>query len=245
MFIELLDTLRCVQPHEDAWLVGSFDELVDRHVIRGTLGCPVCSAEYPVRGGVVDFRPDDERAGEPADASDAAAFAAAGGIDAYPSLAATDVYRVADKLGEAAMPDDSAAVRLAAMLGLAEPGGIVVLMGHWTSSAPALEALTPGAQFLLVNPATPVFPFASAVRTREVLPIASGAVRAVAYDSAGNESITATQAARVIRQGGRLVAPATESLPEGVSELARDATQWVGERQADAGGPVLRLTRRK
>jgi uncharacterized protein YbaR (Trm112 family) len=55
MFIELVDALRCPRPHEESWLVVSAERLVARHILEGTLGCPVCKAEYPVHDGVVDF----------------------------------------------------------------------------------------------------------------------------------------------------------------------------------------------
>lgn len=56
MFIELVDALRCPVPHEEGWLVAASTRMEARHIVEGTLGCPVCSAEYPVRDGVVDFR---------------------------------------------------------------------------------------------------------------------------------------------------------------------------------------------
>ena len=55
MFIELVELLRCTRAHEESWLVASIDELRDRSIIAGRLGCPVCSAEYPVVRGVADF----------------------------------------------------------------------------------------------------------------------------------------------------------------------------------------------
>jgi uncharacterized protein YbaR (Trm112 family) len=55
MHVELVELLRCVQPHEDIWLVASVDRMEDREIISGTLGCPVCHAEYPVRNRVVFF----------------------------------------------------------------------------------------------------------------------------------------------------------------------------------------------
>ena len=55
MFIELIDALRCTGAHEESWLVGAFDEVRDRDVIRGRLGCPVCRAEFPIEGGIVHF----------------------------------------------------------------------------------------------------------------------------------------------------------------------------------------------
>lgn len=55
MFIELIDVLRCTRPHEESWLVGAFDEVRDREVVRGRLGCPVCHAEYEIVDGIVRF----------------------------------------------------------------------------------------------------------------------------------------------------------------------------------------------
>jgi hypothetical protein len=56
MFIELVDALRCPVPHEESWLVASATRMEFRHLVEGTLGCPVCRSEYPVHRGVVDFR---------------------------------------------------------------------------------------------------------------------------------------------------------------------------------------------
>lgn len=55
MFIPLVDVLRCARPHEETWLVATIDHAEDRDIIDGTLGCPTCLAEYPIRDGVVMF----------------------------------------------------------------------------------------------------------------------------------------------------------------------------------------------
>jgi hypothetical protein len=55
VFIELIDLLRCVNPHADSWLVASFRNITDRFVLEGTLGCPICSSQYEIAGGVADF----------------------------------------------------------------------------------------------------------------------------------------------------------------------------------------------
>ncbi len=57
MFIEAIDKLRCIQPHEDSWLVAKFVEMRDRDFWEGELGCPICEARYPVRNGIVYFAP--------------------------------------------------------------------------------------------------------------------------------------------------------------------------------------------
>jgi uncharacterized protein YbaR (Trm112 family) len=55
VFIELVDDLRCPRPHDQTWLVASADRTEGRDIIEGTLGCPICRAEYPIREGVVWF----------------------------------------------------------------------------------------------------------------------------------------------------------------------------------------------
>ena len=55
MFIPLVDILRCVNAHEETWLVASIERADDRFIIDGTLGCPTCLAEYAIRDGVVYF----------------------------------------------------------------------------------------------------------------------------------------------------------------------------------------------
>ncbi len=55
MFIPLVDSLRCIAPHEDTWLVASIDRAEERDIRHGFLGCPVCLAEYPIRDGVAYF----------------------------------------------------------------------------------------------------------------------------------------------------------------------------------------------
>jgi hypothetical protein len=55
VFIELVELLRCIREHDESWLVASIEELSDRSISRGRLGCPICHAEYPVVEGVADF----------------------------------------------------------------------------------------------------------------------------------------------------------------------------------------------
>ena len=55
MFVDQLDLLRCTNPHRDANLVATATRTVDRRIVEGVLGCPVCSAEYEIRSGTVWF----------------------------------------------------------------------------------------------------------------------------------------------------------------------------------------------
>jgi len=84
MFIELVETLRCPTPHEESWLVLAADRITARHVVAGTVGCPVCKAEFPIREGVVDFRRGPHAPTtptQPADAEQAMRLAAFLGLD--------------------------------------------------------------------------------------------------------------------------------------------------------------------
>ena len=55
MFIEITEYLRCPASHDPAWLVLAPARMAGRHVVSGTLGCPVCKAEYPIADGIVRF----------------------------------------------------------------------------------------------------------------------------------------------------------------------------------------------
>lgn len=215
MFIELVDSLRCVQPHEDTWLVATFDRMENRRVVEGALGCPTCRASYPIRAGVVWLGAVPAQA-TPADDPPAA-------------------HPVADE-----------AMRLAALLDLREPGMRALLAGAHGAVAHALVGATQ-AELLVIDPPASVTPGdgVSIVRTGGRLPLAAASMRAVALDERSAVAPGAIEAAvAALRDGGRLVAPATVPVPASVTELARDARQWVAERDARPSAPVqLRVMR--
>jgi len=97
MFIELTDQLRCPAEHAESFLVLIPDVMEGRQVLRGTLGCPVCHAEYRIDDGVADFggtAPPGRRAGGSASRPDA------GGLLAF--LALQGPGGVVGLVGEAA-----------------------------------------------------------------------------------------------------------------------------------------------
>lgn len=55
MFVELIEHLRCPADHEESGLVAAATKTEARHIIEGTLGCPVCGAEYPIRETAAEF----------------------------------------------------------------------------------------------------------------------------------------------------------------------------------------------
>jgi len=216
MFIELVDSLRCVEPHEDTWLVASVSRMNGRHIMTGMLGCPLCRREYPIRDGVAWFAGRSEGA-EPADLT---------------------------RPAEAADPE--LVTRAAALLGLSDAGGIVVLGGHWVDCANPLAELGPAHVIILdALPPSGSAQEVSAVVIGDRLPFAPGTVRGVALGTPSSTPARVASAAQVLRPRGRLIAPAAVDRPAEVTELARDAADWVAERGATASPPIpLRSARR-
>ena len=213
MFIELVESLRCPRPHEFTWLVASTLEMAGRDIRRGLLGCPSCSARYPIRDGVVDFQTRDGTTPIP---------------DSTP-------------LGNPA-GDPELATRVAALFDLTSPGGFVVLAGDWAHAAPALVALVEGVEVVVLNTTVALASGSgiSLARTDGSIPIRPGAARAIALDKRHAEQVDA--AARALRQYGRLVAPVEADVPSGLEELARDGREWVATKRLETteGVPLRR-----
>lgn len=198
------------------------DRFEGRYVDRGSLGCPVCRAEYPVDRGAADFR------------APAAASAARGApAPAGPGATATGVA-----------PSDQDVLRLRALLDLGEPGGIVVLAGAVTSLAAVLEDAV-DVTTLLINPGDAFERRAgrSVLLVERRVPLAAGSVRSAAVGADMAQPGILEGLALALRAGGRLVGPVGAALPPGMQELARDGSQWVAARMA---GPdaLVRLGRR-
>src|SRR5579862_8379652 len=105
-------------------------------------------------------------------------------------------YPIQEGIAYFAQPTDSGAVRretdvmrTAAMLGLTEPGGFIMLGGHWASTADAISELAE-ALVLVVNPPETIASAAERVSilyTGERLPIAAHALRAAAIDTPNDD----------------------------------------------------------
>lgn len=215
MYIELVDSLRCVEAHEDTWLVAAVTRMDGRHIVEGKLGCPICRREYPVRDGIGWFTD------EPGDRS-----------NNLPVVTST--------------ADEEQVARAAALLGVLDAGGILVVGGSWSGCADALAALG-AAHVVVLDAATPnaTAQEVSSLVVGDRLPFAAGAVRGVALRDEAASAARLAGAVTALRSKGRLVGPADLPVPEGVTELARDSEDWVAERLAVASPPVtLRSSRR-
>ncbi len=120
--------------------------------------------------------------------------------------------------------------RLAALLDLTAPARRVLLAGTWAQAADALQGATE-ARCVVLNAAAEAYrpgadaPDALTLSVGQPLPLGDGTLDGLAVD--GMHQSLLADAVRVLRAGGRLVAPATAPVPEGCRELARDAEQWV------------------
>jgi hypothetical protein len=147
--------------------------------------------------------------------------------------------------GAAALPpaDEAGVIRVGALLDLTDPSGWVLLEGETSAAGAALHALLDTAVVLL-NPPGPVPSGAElSVLYAPVVPFSEGLVRAAALSAEADQALTAS-VVRAVRPGGRIMGPASVTVPAGLDELARDARGWVAVRRPDAGAVPVTLSRR-
>jgi len=211
MHIEFIDLFRCPRPHEESVLVAVFERRDGRLLVDGWLTCPVCDARYRVAQGVAYF---SDPAGEEGVAR--APARATGGEDPDPAA-----------LSEAEEASD--ALRLGAMLGIPQSGGVVVLEGARAASAERLAQLT-GARVIVWNPIRAMADqdVVCTVFAAGAVPLAPGVASGVAIGSSGLSP--ASVPIGMLRQRGRLVLPSSAIIPPGFRELARDDVDSVSEK---------------
>ena len=213
MFTELVDTLRCVAVHDDAWLIAAADETEGRHIMTGVLGCPICHARYTIERGTADFIGD----GAPRVALD------------LPGLEPdTDAA-----LKLAAMLDVTDATGYVILMGrwsrLAAPLRDVVQVPILALNPPPDVEMGDGVSGIRSSIRVPVL-------TSSARSAALDATTASAH-----EVLLLQSAVHSVRAGGRIVGPASLAVPDDVTEFLRDEDHWVGAREG--GRPLLQLVR--
>jgi len=129
-------------------------------------------------------------------------------------------------------PQDDAAERIAAFLDLTGPGKIVLLAGNEAASAEALSELADARIIALNSPPGSQTPFServAEVRARTPIPLASRSLDGIALDEAHTSPEIISEAARLLRPRGRLLAAARAGLSPEFRELARDENHVVAE----------------
>jgi uncharacterized protein YbaR (Trm112 family) len=179
MHILLTDLLSCPRCGPDFGLVLRADRIEQRRVEEGRLGCPNCREQYPVRQGVVDLRAGSRLSAEPADEGEQPPAEADPG---------------------------AAALTLAALLGLAEASGSVLLVGGSAAQAEEMAALLPEVEVVTLTPAASSLSWqaGSALLGGVPFPFRDHALRGVALRGPVDEE-GLREALRTLHAGARLV----------------------------------------
>lgn len=148
-----------------------------------------------------------------------------------------DVEPGAAPPGAAATQTDD--VRVAAYLNLVEPG-VVLLGGDWAGAAGPVAEL--GNTVIAYNSAAASATRVSRVRCDAMVPLARECLDGIALDSAAPELVES--GARALKNGARMVAPAGAAVPDGLVELARDASYWVAVREGGSASAPVQIARR-
>ena len=200
MFIELIDLLRCINAHDDTWLVASFRTVSNRFVLEAGLGCPSCSAEYPVKEGIADF-------------------------SAGATLPSCEAERAA-----ASHSREELATRAGAYLAATEPGATIVLGGVWAYAAQELSEMAEARVLALnASDEVKESRTVGLLRVGSEIPVAPESVFGVALDAWFPAKIVGS-AVRALRPGGRIVGPAVIPAPQELTVLAHDDAYWVAQK---------------
>jgi uncharacterized protein YbaR (Trm112 family) len=208
VFIELVDLLRCPRDHEDTWLVAAIYEKADRDIIAGVLGCPICSATYPIRDGVAIF-------GEAASA---------------PAEPQRDTYAESD--------EDLAMRCAAMLNLFDPGGAVILSGGWCRAARALLDITPVSILLVDPPAGMTIGHGVSAIRIGDRLPVAAASLRGIALDDTRTGQHVVESAVRALKSGGRLIAPVAVALPDGAIEKARDDRHWVGEVGPVATPPV-------
>jgi uncharacterized protein YbaR (Trm112 family) len=138
--------------------------------------------------------------------------------------------------------DDESAFRLAAQLHLIDAPHPILLAGSWSRAVPPLRRIVPNVPIFVGDSVTVLSPDERVSLLRlptHGIPLATGALRGVAFDAAHTTADLLASAARVLRTTGRLVVPSGTALdPAHWRVLASDTDVVVAERLASHGAPI-------
>lgn len=216
MRLELAERLRCPQPHVATPLVVVAQRTVERELLDGFAGCPVCHLEARFVDGDLVMPGAAERRTTADDARSA------------PPATSAEVPRT---------DPASDLLRLVALLGLAEPGGAVLLTGSYAQCAAPIVAAV-DVRVVVVGAVPERIAGVSAVHIADpALPFGDATFRAAAI-AADTPLPLLLDVLRAVAPDGRVVGRLPLHRPEQLRELARDEREWVGEVERGAGGIV-------
>ena len=208
MNVVLTDHLVCPRCGPPFGLVLLARDVRDRRVQDGEFGCPNCRDRFPVEEGFADLRPPP-RGPAP---GEAAGFSTDDGAGQASSGVPTEASASG---GDAA----SRALRLAAVLGVAEGPGLIVVPDRHRDEAGPLARLVRGIEVVVVGwrGRAVVAEGVSAFVTGPKLPLRDGVARGVVVAGGEGEGWWG-ESLRVLMPGGRIV----------ISCATEAARGWVG-----------------
>lgn len=184
MHLLLTDRLTCPRCGPEFGLVLLADRVEERRVYEGTLGCANCRERYSVRGGFGDLRaPPRAALPEPEPGP-----------------------RAGERTGGAGEADETA-MKLAALLGVSEGPGHLVLAGPVAGRARELAGLVPDVEVVAVSTDVrtwPEEPGVSRLVAGPGLPFFSRTIRGVALSGGAADDLL-EEASRVVAAHGRVV----------------------------------------
>lgn len=190
MHLVLTDRLTCVRCGPSFGLILLAEELHQRRVIRGSLGCPNCRERYEIEAGFADLRVAPKHELTPRAGS-------------WPQTGAS---------GEGDEPGAEAGIEattLRQLLGMGEGPGYTLLVGRAAAWAARLaEGLSHGAEVVALDEATrswPEQPGISRLIAGPGIPFFSQTVRGVLLHGADAWSEDLAEAARVLAPRHRVV----------------------------------------
>jgi uncharacterized protein YbaR (Trm112 family) len=208
MHILLTDVVTCPRCGPEFGLIVLADQIEDRRVLQGQLGCPNCREEYPVAEGVADLR--WPRGGRGSGL----------GTGAGEEGAATPVP-----------PDPERPYRLAALLGITGPAGPVVIVSDDPQLVGEVDGHLPDAGVVGVSSVAPHAARGVAagwVLAGGALPFRSRAAGGVVL-ATGNPLPLIEDALRCLSRGARIV---IDPAPTGsVAILLREGAELLLEQE--------------
>ncbi len=242
MNIGLVDHLVCPRCGPPFGLVLLAHDVQDHRVRAGEFGCPNCRDRFPVEGGFADLRPPPRgvgrggeggggavdgggwREGESSREVEGESSGEGGGdeggatIEGGPDDAGGGVGGAGPPAGDEGRDAGTRALRMAAVLGVAEGPGLIVVPGSCRDVAAGLARMVRGIEVVVVGwggrglAADGVSAFVTGPR----LPLRDGVVRGVVAEGGSGEGWWG-ECLRVLMPGGRVViADATDAAREWV-----------------------------
>ena len=121
----------------------------------------------------------------------------------------------------------------AAFLNLTAPGKTVLLAGAFSANAAAVATIAEARVISLNAPHTTRLDQVAEIRCGGSIPLETSSLDGIALDNSHAIESFLSEAERLLRPGGRFLAPASATLPPTLHALARDSNHIVAEKATE------------